>query len=152
METMKNLGKVLIGALIVISGFYSCEKSDIKPNPTEVTKEESASIVAPATWRIVSFQWHLRDSNNHFEDYVFRFNTDKSITAIHNGVEGYGKWDRRGNFLKIDFGSRPLYELNCSWTIVSHTKNSLVLKGLSPYNQHSTQFLEFEKISIFDPN
>lgn len=149
METFKKLGKVLIGALIVIAGFSSCEKSDLKPDYPAETRD--AAIVEEATWRISSFQWKNRERNDHFEDYVFRFEGDGSITAIHNFTEGYGKWYKRGNFMKIQFRTEPLTELNNSWTIVSHTRTSLVLKGLN-YHDHSSEYLEFERVNLLDPH
>ena len=146
-KTFKKLGKILFGALIVIAGFASCEKSDFKPEGPVSKMEESSPIVEVATWRIASFQWHNKENNDHFKDYVFRFNTDKSITAIHHSTEAYGKWDKRGNFMKIQFMTHPLTELNNSWTIVSHTRNSLVLKGLNYYD-HSSELVEFERVNL----
>lgn len=150
METFKKLGKVLIGALIVFAGFYSCEKSDLKPEGPVTELKEATPIVAPTTWKVKSFQWHNKIENGHFEYYVFRFNVDGSITAIHNNITEYGKWRKRGNILRIEFNQDLLSELNCAWTIVEQTRNELVLKGLSPYN-YSSQLLELEKVNNTEP-
>ena len=80
-KTFKKLGKVLIAALIVIAGFASCEKSDLKPEAPLVKMEESSPIVEQAIWRIASFQWHNRENNDHFKDYIFRF--DAQIPPHH---------------------------------------------------------------------
>lgn len=150
MESIKKLGKVLIGALIVIAGFASCEKSDLKPEGPVAELNESTPIVAPTTWRVKSFQWKNKAENGNFKYYVFRFNVDGSITAIHNNITEYGKWRKRGNILRIDFNQGLLSELNCAWTIVEHTRNKLVLKGLSPYD-YSSQMLELEKVNDTEP-
>lgn len=149
METTKKLAKVLIGAVIVIAGFSSCKKSDLKPESvTELN--ESSPIVEATTWSVKSFQWHNREENNNFENYVFRFNVDGTITAINNNFTEYGKWRKRGNILNIEFNQHLLSELNSKWTIVEHTRTKLVLKGLNPHD-HSSQYLELEKANIFDP-
>lgn len=75
---------------------------------------------------------------------------DGSITAIHHEIKELGKWSKSGNILKIEFRQELLDELNCDWTIVEHTSDKLVLKGLSPYD-YSSQFLELEKVNNIEP-
>lgn len=137
----------LVGALITIGGLYSCEKTDINPaSPSTVIMEQPMLVLAPGMWRITSFQWHDREDNNHFISYTFQLNVEGSITAVHNNIVEHGKWSKKNDILEIDFVSDPLTELNCNWKIISHSVNSIDLKGLSPYD-NSSEYLSVEKIS-----
>lgn len=72
MDTIKKLAKVLIGAVLVIAGFSSCEKSELKPNYSATEINEPSPIVEATTWRVKSFNWHNRAENRHFEYYSFQ--------------------------------------------------------------------------------
>ena len=151
MKKRKIVGIALGAILIGIVGFYSCEKTYVEPiSPPTTTLEEPFTIIAPSGWRVTSFQWHDRSDNSHFISYVFQFNSDGSIMAVHNDIREYGKWSKQNNILDISFVTKPLNELNCNWTIIDHTATTLVLKGLSPYD-NSSEYLELERVSATPP-
>ena len=148
MKKSKLLGVALIGTLISIAGFVSCEKTYVEPIASTTSLKNPSLVIAPAGWRIVSFQWHDKSDNNHFIDYFFQFNADGSITAIHNHVTEYGKWSLKNNtIVELSFSIEPLNELSNNWTIVSHSVDNIELRGLYS-DDNSTEFLSLIKGSL----
>lgn len=151
MKKTKLIGIALVVILIGVVGFYSCEKTYVEPSiATEIT-DGSKLVLAPAVWRVTSFQWKDKESNNHFISYTFNFNPDGTVEAIHNHIKEYGTFVKKNNnILELKFAGDPLLELNNNWTILEHTSTSMNLKGLSPYDT-SSEFLVMEKTSSGPP-
>ena len=151
MKKTKLIGIALVAVLIAAVGFYSCEKTYVEPvTPTEIT-DGSKLVIAPAVWRVTSFQWKDRENNGHFISYTFQFNPEGTIEAVHNHVKEYGKWSlKNNNILQINFEADILLELNNNWTIKDHTSTSMNLRGLSPYDD-SSEYLLLEKSSSLPP-
>ncbi len=146
METMKKLG---LAALIALSSFYGCEKSDLKPDAG--LKTEQTDVVAPRMMRISSFQWHNGERNDYFASYIFRFETNGSLMVIHEDEREYGRWNRTGDLMQIRFQKAPLNELNNNWTVLDQTRNYIKLGGLSPYD-NAAEILQFESLELSDPH
>lgn len=148
---MKNRIKILGIVLLLITGFAGCEKNYIEP---EMTVQETESIsdkeafrdITNGVWRITSFQWRLRERNDHFINYHFRFRTNGLVVTGSEGVKDAGKWSQRNTIFQLLFDSSPLKELNSNnWRIYKVGANKFVLKGLSPYD-HTSQVVEFERL------
>lgn len=150
MKKSKMIGFALAATLIGFVGFYSCEKTYVEPieSPNKIT-EAPALVLAPAAWRITSFQWHDKSDNTQFIDYLFRFRVDGTILALHNHLEEYGKWSKRNNIMQFSFKADPLNELSNNWTIVSHTATTASMRALDLVD-NSSEFLTIEKVSDGD--
>ena len=147
MKKSKIIGLALAATLIGFVGFYSCEKTYVEPVTSTTTLKNPTLALAPGGWKITSFQWHDKSDNSQFIDYRFKFNTDGSVTAVHNHVVEYGKWSLRNNTtVMFAFSADPLSELSNNWTVVSHTLEDIELRGLSPID-NSTEFLLLSKVS-----
>lgn len=150
MKKTRLIGFVFIAITIGIAGFYACEKTYVEPNaPTEIL-ESPKLVLAPAIWKITTFQWKNKSDNNHFVSYSFIFNQDGTIDAIHDNIKEYGKYSKQENVLAIRFLELPLAELNNKWTISDHTTIGMTLRGLSP-DDNSSEFLMLEKVKHYPP-
>lgn len=139
-----------VAIVIGVVGFYACEKTYVEPSsPTEIL-EAPKLVLAPAIWKITSFQWKNKSDNAHFVSYLFIFNQDGTIDAIHDNTKQYGKFSKKENILGIRFLEQPLFELNNQWTIINHTTVSFTLKGLNPEDS-SSEFVIFEKVKSTAP-
>lgn len=145
MKKIKLIGFALSVVIIGAVGLYSCEKTYVEPATSTEMLESPGLVLAPGTWKITSFQWKDREVNDHFASYMFIFNKNGTIYAVHENIKESGKYSKTGNILGIRFMEQPLTELNNGWTIVDHTATSLTLKGLSP-EDNSSEYLEFEKV------
>lgn len=147
MKKTKLIGFALLAIVIGVVGFYACEKTYVEPEAPVEILESPKLVLAPGIWKISSFQWKNKEPNTHFDSYMFIFNKNGTIEAIHGNIKQYGKYTKRENILGIRFLEQPLTELNNGWEIIDHTSSSLALKGLSP-EDHSSQYLEFEKVNV----
>ena len=150
MKKNKIIGFVLVAILIGVAGFYSCEKTYVEPvdSPNTIT-DAPALVLAPAAWRVTSFQWHNKSDNTQFIEYLFRFRVDGTILVLHNHIEEYGKWNKRNNIMQFSFNGDPLNELSNNWTITGHTATTASMRALDPID-NSSEFLTIEKISDGD--
>lgn len=147
---MKNrITIAAMAALFLSAGLSSCKKEEIKPLDPVVAEDldSKAPELNQGVWIITSFQWKLREQNNHFNNYEFRFGANGIVYASHLGQVSTGKWLKRETLVLIDFGDQlPLKELNNKhWEITRRFHRSIQLKGLSPYDNKS-EFLVIKKL------
>jgi hypothetical protein len=145
---MKTMTKIAALAVLVAGGFGACKKEYALPwgEQEESVRVMSDEMEIKGIWKITSFQWHLRDPNNHFNEYDFRFGAHNIVYAVYNNTVKEGKWHRSRDKLVLDFGGdQPLWELNNNWHISEYSRFHMVLKSRGP-KDGSSEYVVMRKI------
>ena len=171
---MKNKIKILVAAFISLIFLGSCEKTYMEPvTPSTSAKNRSVTeddksmgpvnpvIIIGGMWRISLFQKNNRGNNqvsvSHdngnsglFKDYIFKFEDNGILTAIHADIKERGKWAKHSRALIISFGSLvPLNQLNNDkWVVINNSVNHIELEGMNSLN-NSPEVLVFERIMVY---
>jgi hypothetical protein len=151
--TSKSLSLVCSSALIFMSLFVSCSKSN--DNPTNTVQNQIENNVSSNTWRITNFNDSGNDETNHFAGYNFTFGTNGVLTATNSTNTYTGTWsitDSNSNDDSkddLDFAvsfSLPddFADLTDDWSIISQSSAKIELTHVSGGNG-GTDFLTFGK-------
>jgi hypothetical protein len=154
---MKDRVKILGIAFMLILGLGACEKTYLEPEQqqpkTESVQEDDTKDmdrpmyqITHGVWKITSFQWRLRENNDHFKEYTFYFLPNGTAVAVHGNIKEEGKWQKTGDVMRLSFGTlKPLRELNNNkWYFYRDGRNKFALKGLSPID-HKSEYVLFER-------
>ena len=152
---MKNI--FLIASVLLLFG---CSRDDDKnisnPNPNNPTiQKQIESDMENGDWRITNFNEDGNDKTQNFNGYVFKFNSDGSIsvsnvTSNYSGLCGMNDFnlddDSQNNlhFNILFYEANNFLELNDDWEVISHSETKLLLQDISGGNG-GIDFLTFEK-------
>jgi hypothetical protein len=143
---MKRIFNILVTALLISSaGLQSCSKE----KQEEIAYNLATSYLNHGKWQVTKFVDDEKDETDHFNGYVFQFNSDGTVTATRGSNVIKGKWsttsDGSKTKLNLDFGASAFEELNSDWIIKSGSTSSIQLEHVSGGNG-SIDYLNFTKI------
>lgn len=144
---------VLLGLVLSFSLVSCFGSDDDDSNHSNDDNNGGASqIVMEGSWRVTLFQEDNSNQTNHFNGYVFTFNSNGSLIAVNGGTTQTGTWSTNGddssNKLWIAFPTAPddspFEEITEDWQIIAKTPSKIELKHVSG-GDGSTDLLTFEK-------
>ena len=144
---------VLLACLFVLA----CDDDNPASN-SEVAEVKNTAI--GGQWKVTYFFDTDTEETDNFNNYVFEFGSNDTITATKGSTTSSGSWsvtddnsgddNNHGNYDDIDFNiafaSPPDFvELSEDWEIISLTNTKIELRHVSGGNG-GTDFLTFEKL------
>lgn len=122
---MKNSSySICLIFLIAIVSFTSCKKNDSTPVIF------NSDAVTSGTWQVTSFHESQSDHTINFNNYLFTFDANGTMTATISGTVTTGTWnfDDSGNEFHLQIGSSsPLTDISKGWIILESTSTTLRL-------------------------
>ena len=143
---MKNnlkIGILVVGALMLMSS--TCSSDDDSNSNNNVNVQELTNISTDGTWMVTSFVEDGNDETYHFDNFIFSFNADGSLTAVNDPQIITGMWsitDDSSNdddsysdkdfviMFNVDETSN-FEDLNDDWDIENYTANKIQLIDVS---------------------
>lgn len=143
---------VLLGIVLSFSLVACFGSDDDDSNNNGNNNGDMTQIVTDGSWRVTLFQEDNSNQTNHFNGYVFTFNSNGSLIAVNGGTTQTGTWSTNGddssNKLWINFPNAsddsPFEEISEDWQIVAKTASKIELRHVSG-GDGSTDLLTFEK-------
>ena len=133
----------LIAALaILISTFASCKKED----KSKVSPVGGTAI--GGDWRVSYFYDNDKDETSDYNGYVFRFNSNGSMTATRSGQTTNGSWNETSDdgfkkfIISLNTSDDKLTELNDDWVLESKTSTEIKLKDDNPARNEQLHFVK----------
>lgn len=149
---MPNKFNYLIIAIGLVVMSLSCTKDSINPDGTDdISPAKVSQTLSAGEWVITHFFDSDKDETDHYNGYVFTFNTDGKLLAAKGSSVTTGSWtqgsDDSQTKLIIDFSTpEDLEELSEDWRVLERTDSKVRLQHVSGGNG-GTDLLTFEKKS-----
>src|ERR1700722_714141 len=112
----------ILGAILVL--FLSCKKF--------IEKQEEKAVESDVTnglWYVSGYEQNDSDITASFSGYLFKFDTNNTVTAIYNSDSVQGDWvvDISALTITADFAgaTAPLVNLNETWLITDSYSDSV---------------------------
>jgi hypothetical protein len=144
---MKRGLRILLAAAFLAgtAGIESCTKE----KQQDIAYSLATSYINKGKWKVSRFEENGKNETNHFDGYVFQFNTDGTVTAIKANSVVKGTWttnsDDSKTKMNLYFTAAPFTELNDDWIIKGGGTTSIQLQHTSG-GDGSTDYLTFDKI------
>lgn len=143
----KGIKLLAVAFLISLAG---TQQSCTKEKKEEIAYKIATSYINNGSWKVSKFEEDGKDETNHYNGYVFKFNTDGTVTVTKGTEVAKGSWvvqttDDKRTWMKLNFNAAPFNELNEDWMIKSGGANAIQLEHTSGGNG-GTDYLNFDKI------
>lgn len=149
----------IIGTLICSLCFFSsCEKDENTLEVTTADIPEITSIINSGEWMITYYFDSVKDETSDYQNYVFTFGSDGSLTASNSSTAISGVWsitDSDGSTddnsaedvdFNIGFSAPEIFqELSDDWEILRYSNNKIELTDVSG-GDGSRDILTFTKL------
>lgn len=144
---MRSRIKTIAAAfLISIAGL---QESCTKEKKEEIAYNLASSYINHGSWKMTQLEENGKDKTSLYEGYVFKFNTDGTVTATKRDNVIKGTWsvspDGSKTKMNINFGSAPFSEMNEDWIIKNANANSIQLQHANG-GDNGVDYLNFDKI------
>ena len=138
---------LLVGLVLLLSSFSSCNKDDETYNPGTITQLNST--LTAGTWRISYYRDSDQDETSLFTGYVFTFNANGGLTAVKAPTTLTGTWSTRTDDaqlkLYITFTTPATFvEISDDWQVIERTDTRIKLQDVSG-GGGGTELLTFER-------
>ena len=152
-NNIMNKSNFIIGAIVLLIGFISCNEDDDNVPVNDINKIQSN--VENGVWKITKFIDSGTDETNHFTGYNFKFNSSGVLNASDGSNNYDGNWsitnsnsndDSQDDLeFNINFNlTNDFEDLNDDWDFISQTSTKIELIDISGGNG-GTDYLTFEK-------
>jgi len=132
--------KIIISLLLIVVLSPSCKKFIEKQQQNALE-----SIITDGTWIVTRYVENGTDITTSFSGYIFKFNSNKTVTGTNAGTVVNGTWS--GNIstktITSDFPSAgvPIDKLNAIWKVTdsytdSVAANTTINSNLNILNLH----------------
>lgn len=127
-----------------------CDEDDDNDfNDDDVDDTEFVGVLIDGVWKITTF-FDSADKLKTFEDFVFTFNADGTVSATDGVTTVFGVWEGYGGDgkleLQLNFGDeKPFDEISRDWQMVNYSSTVIRLRNRDVQND-SVSRLVFEKI------
>lgn len=102
------------------------------------------SVITSGTWRVSYYFDDDDDETSDYQEYVFTFNTNNTITVVKNGITYSGTWsfyeDDGVDVFEINFTDSELSELADDWELLEFSNSLIELK-----DDDNDEYLTFTK-------
>lgn len=142
---MKPLNVVFVFLLLA----SACTHSNSVTQQSIVTPSQVSSAVQSGAWRVSLFQDSGNNETYKFNNYLFTFNPDGTLTASNGSNTVTGSWssgnDDSKTKLILSFANvDPWDELSDDWHVISQNNTLIQLQDVSGGNG-GTDLLNFTK-------
>ena len=107
------------------------------------TTDTFISVITSGTWS-VSYYFDDDNETSDYQEYVFTFNTNNTITVVKNGITFSGTWsfyeDDGVAIFEINFTDSELSELADDWELLEFSNSLIELK-----DDDNDEYLTFTK-------
>jgi len=131
----------ILGALLVL--FLSCKKF--------IEKQEEKAVESDVTnglWYVSGYEQNDSDITASFSGYLFKFDTNNTVTALYNSDSVQGDWavDISALTITADFpgAAAPLNNLNETWLITDSYSDSVSATSTDTI-RHTSNMLQLKK-------
>ena len=125
---MKTKITLFLTALVMATGFSSCEKAELL-----LQKIVLNQLITSSTWVVESLNENGVEVNTQFADYTFQFNKNGTVNAIHPAGTVVGDWKEdlleRSIYSSFSTGTPALQKLNNTWYVTDAAQDYLVAKA-----------------------
>jgi hypothetical protein len=132
---------VLPGLLVLLA--FSCKKYIQQQEQNEAT-----SIITDGYWYVSGFEQNDSDITASFSGYLFKFNTNNTVTGTNNSSNVSGSWSDNlaARTITTDFpgATPPIAYLNETWTITDSYTDSVSAKSTDTV-LHTSNLLQLKK-------
>jgi hypothetical protein len=132
---------VLLGLLAILA--FSCKKYIQQQEQNEAT-----SIITDGYWYVSGFEQNNSDITALFSGYLFKFNTNNTVTGTNSSLTYAGNWSDNipARTITTDFpgAASPITYLNETWTITDSYTDSVSAKSTDTV-LHTSNLLQLKK-------
>ncbi len=113
--------QLFVISFLIIFFLGSCFKKDANQFESDLTA---------TSWKITQFIYDNSDNTSDYSNYVFKFNSDGTLSALDDVITYDGSWSTSSSDpvifnLNMNYWST---ELNQYWDVVTHSSTKIELK------------------------